>query len=119
MIAALLVAGTAVANDWQKLGKKNLVFGDAEESTTVKANGEAAAIAFRISGDWVRLTKVTLNFSDGSNQVVEELERVRPGMTSGPIAIDGGPKAISSIDLTYKAASTGGRGRATIAFLGQ
>ena len=119
VIAALLVAGTAVANDWQKLGKKNVVFGDAEETTTVKANGEAANVNFKISGDWVRLTKVTFNFSDGAKETLEEPENVRPGLTSQPITIDGGRKTIESIDLTYRSAGASGRGRATVAFHGQ
>jgi hypothetical protein len=119
VIAALLIAGTAVANDWQKLGKKNLAFGDAEETTTVKASGEASNVTFRLSGDWMRLTEVTFNFSDGSKQTLDEPENVRPGLTSQPITINGGPKTIDSIDLTYRAAGTGGRGRATVAFHGQ
>jgi hypothetical protein len=119
VIAALLVAGTAVASDWQKLGKKNLAFGDAEETTTVKASGEASNITFRISGDWVRLTGVTFNFSDGSKQMVEEPENIRPGLTSQPIAIDGGPKSVESIDITFQAAASSGRGRATVIFRGQ
>jgi hypothetical protein len=118
VIAALLVAGTAVANDWQKLGKKTLVFGEAEETTTMKTSGEAASVTFKITGDWARLTQVTFNFSDGSKQVVEEPEIVRPGLTSQPITIDGGPKTIDSIDLTYSSAGAN-RGRASVAFQGQ
>jgi hypothetical protein len=86
---------------------------------TIDAKGEAASVAFKISGDWVRFTEVTLNFSDGSKQTLEDPEKVRPGMTSEPIAIDGGPKTLSSIDFMYKAASSANQGRATVIFLGQ
>ena len=85
---------------------------------TIDAKGEAASFAFKISGDWVRFTEVTLNFSDGSKQTVEDPEKVRPGMTSDAIAIDGGPKTLSSIDFMYTAASAN-QGRATVVFLGQ
>jgi hypothetical protein len=56
---------------------------------------------------------------DGSNQTIEDLENVKPGLTSGAVAVDGGPKTITSIDFMYKAASSTGQGRATVTALGQ
>ena len=120
VIAALLVAGGAVAGDWQKLGKKTIAFDSSEKTASIKAKGDAVnEVAFKFGGDWVSLTKVTLNFDDGSNQIIEDLEKVRPGLTSAGVAIDGGPKTISSIDLSFKSASASGQGRATITALGQ
>ena len=120
VITALLVAGAAVAVDWQKLGKKTVAFGNVEKSTSIDTKGEAVSqVAFKFAGDWVRLTQATLNFSDGSSQIIEDLENVRPGLTSGPIAIDGGPKAVSSMDISFQSASSAGQGRATITLLGQ
>ena len=120
IVVAIMVAGTAVAGDWQKLGKKTVVFGNTEDSASVSAKGDAVSqIAFKISGDWVRLNQVTLNFSDGSTQMIDDMESVRPGLTSEAIAIDGGPKTITSFDFSYQAASSSRQGRATVTALGQ
>lgn len=120
VVAAMLMAGAAGASDWQKLGKKTVVFGNAEETASITAKGDAVnQIAFKISGDWVRLNQVTLNFADGTTQVIEDIEKVKPGLTSAGIAIDGGPKTISSIDFLYQAASSAKQGRGTVIVLGQ
>jgi hypothetical protein len=120
VVAAMLVAGAAGAGDWQKLGKKTVVFGNTEDSATIAAKGDAVnQIAFKISGDWVRLNQITLNFADGSTQKIDELEKVRPGLTSAGIAIDDGPKTITSIDFSFQAASSAQQGRGTVIALGQ
>jgi len=120
VIAAMLVAGAAVAGDWQKLGKKTVVFGNAEDTASIAAKGDAVSqFAFKISGDWVCLNQVTLNFADGSTQTINDLEKVKPGLTSAGIAIDGGPKTITSIDFSFQAASSSRQGRATVIALGQ
>ena len=120
VIGAMLLAGAAGASDWQKLGKKTVVFGNSEETASIAAKGEAVSqIAFKISGEWVRLNQVTLNFADGTSQTINEIEKVKPGMTSAGIAVDGGPKTISSIDFSYQAASSASQGRGTVIVLGQ
>ena len=120
VIGAMLVAGAAVAGDWQKLGKKTVVFGNTEETASISAKGNAVSqIAFKISGDWVRLNQVTLNFDDGSSQTINEIERVKPGLIGEAIAVDGGPKTITSIDFSFQAASSAGQGRGTVILLGQ
>lgn len=120
IVVAIMVAGTAAAGDWQKLGKKAVVFGNTEESASVSAKGDAVSqIAFKISGDWLRLNQVTLNFSDGSTQMIDDMESVRPGLTSDAIEIDGGPKTITSFEFSYQAASSSRQGRATVTALGQ
>ena len=99
VIGAMLMAGAAGASDWQKLGKKTVVFGNTEETASITAKGDAVSqIAFKISGEWVRLNQATLNFADGTSQTIDEIEKVKPGMMSAGIAVDGGPKTISSIE---------------------
>jgi hypothetical protein len=120
VIAAMLVASAAVADDWQKLGKKTVIFGNTEDTASIAAKGDAVSqVAFKISGDWVRLNQVTLNFSDGSTQMIDDMESVKPGLTSDGIAIDGGAKTITSIDFSFQAASSSRQGRATVIALGQ
>jgi len=120
VIAAMLVAGAATAGDWQKLGKKTVSFNGKEKAVSITAKGEPVSqVAFKFGGDWMQLTHVTLNFDDGSSQAIEDLEDVRPGMTSESYAIEGGPKKVASIDLSYRSASSGGQGRGTVTVLGQ
>jgi len=120
VITAMLIAGAATAGDWQKLGRKTVSFNGKEKAVSISAKGESVSqVAFKLGGDWMHLNHVTLNFDDGSSQAIEDLENVRPGMTSEGIAIEGGPKNITSIDISYSAASVGGQGRGTITALGQ
>jgi hypothetical protein len=120
VIAAMLVAGTAAAGDWQKLGRKTVSFNGKEQAVSITAKGEPVSqVAFKFGGDWMHLTQVTINFDDGSSQAIEDLEDVRPGMTSEGYAIEGGPKKISSIDISYRAARSGAQGRGTVTALGQ
>jgi len=120
VIAVLLVAGSAVASDWQKLGKKTVVFGNSEDTSSFSTKGAAVSqVAFKISGDWLRLTEVTLNFDDGSSQTIENLKSVRPEIVSDGNVIDGGPKTLTSIDFSFQAGSSSKQGRATVIALGQ
>ena len=82
-------------------------------------NAEVSEVKFKVSGDWTRFVDVTLNFADGSSQDVEADVSVQPGSSSDAIKIDGGPKALASIDVSCKAASSSRTGRATIKVVGQ
>ena len=120
VIGLMLIAGAASAGDWQKVGKETVIFGNTEETATVTAKDNSVSqFAFKISGDWVGLQQVTLNFADGSKQTIEDIPNVRPGLTSDAFSITDGPKKISSIDFSYKAVSSANLGRATVIFLGQ
>ena len=120
VIAAMLAAGAATAGDWQKLGKKTVSFNGKEKAVSITAKGEAVSqVAFKLGGDWMHLTHVTLNFDDGSSQAIEDLENIRPGTKSESYAIEGGSKKIASIDISYRSAITGGQGRGTVTALGQ
>ncbi len=120
VIGVMLIAGAALAGDWQKVGKETVIFGNTEETATITAKENSVGqVAFKISGDWVGLNQVTFNFADGSKQTIEDIPKVRPGLTSDAFLITGGPKTISSIDFSYRAVSSSSLGRATVIFLGQ
>lgn len=120
VIAAMLVAGAAMAGDWQKLGRKTVAFNGKDKAVSIPAKGEAVSqVAFKLGGDWMQLTQVTLNFNDGTSQAIENVGDIRPGMTSEGFAIDGGPKNVTSIDVSFRAATAGAQGRASITALGQ
>jgi len=120
VIAAMLVAGAATAGDWQKLGKKTVSFNGKEKAVSITAKGEPVTqVAFKLGGDWMHLTHVTLNFDDGSSQAIEDLEDIRPGTKSESYAIEGGSKKVASIDISYRSAIAAGQGRGTVTVLGQ
>jgi hypothetical protein len=120
VVTAMLMAGAAGASDWQKLCRKSVSFNGKEKAVSITAKGEPVSqVAFKLGGDWMHLTHVKLNFDDGSSQEIEEMEDVRPGTTSESIAIEGGPKKVASIDISYRSAFAGGQGRGTVTALGQ
>ena len=120
----VLVAGGsafATAGDWQKLGSKSVSYsksGPQNFSIDTK-NAEVSQVKFKVSGDWTRFVDVTLNFADGSSQALESSLDVEPGSSSDAIEIDGGPKALASVDISCKAASSSRSGRSTIKVVGQ
>lgn len=120
VIGAMLVTGAVSAGDWNKIGEKTVVFGNTDQSASVSTKEDSVSqFAFKISGEWVGLNEITLNFSDGSKQAIEDIPKVKPGFTSPAFSVNDGPKAISSIDFSYRAVSSASRGRATVTFLGQ
>jgi hypothetical protein len=75
-------------------------------------------VKLKVNGTWVRFTNLTLSFSDGTSQVIADRIDVEPGLTSEAIAIDGGPKTLTSVEITCESAASARGGRATIALLG-
>ena len=82
-------------------------------------NAEVSEIKFKVAGDWTRFLEVKLNFADGTSQALNSDIDVEPGNSSEAFTIDGGPKALASIDVSCKAASASRTGRATIKVVGQ
>lgn len=117
--AVIAVASLAGADDWQKLGSKAFAFKDEPITLTMKAkDASVGEIKLKVNGTWVRVTQLTLSFSDGTTQTLEQAIDVEPGLTSAAIAVDGGPKQVASIELTCESAATARGGRGTIAVLG-
>ena len=122
-VVALVAGGSAfaTAGDWQKLGSKAVAYSkDGPQNFSIDThNAEVSGIKFKVAGDWTRFVEVTLNFADGSSQALESGVDVEPGSSSEAITIDSGPKALASIDVSCKAASSSRMGRATIKVVGQ
>ena len=122
-IVALIAGGSAfaTAGDWQKLGSKAVAYnksGPQEISIDTK-DAEVSEIKFKVAGDWTRFVEITLNFADGTTQDLEGGIDVEPGSSSDVIKIDGGPKALASVDVSCKAANPSRTGRANIKVVGQ
>ena len=124
LTVVVLVAGGsafATAGDWQKLGSKAVSYSkDGPQNFSIDTkNTEVSEIKFKVAGDWTRFLSVQLNFADGSSQALEGGVDVEPGSSSDAIKIDGGPKALASVDVSCKAASSSRTGRSTIKVVGQ
>ena len=119
MVALIAASSLVSAGDWQKLGSKAVAFKDKPVDITLTTkDATVGEIKLKVAGTWVRFSAVRINFSDGTSQMIERQIDVEPGLTSEAIAIDSGPKAIATIDLTCSTASSARGGRATIAVLG-
>lgn len=122
-VVALVAGGSAFASagDWQKLGSKAVAYSkDGPQNFSIDTNNaEVSEIKFKVAGDRTRFVEVKLNFADCSSQALESGVDVEPVSSSEAIKIDGGPKALASIDISCKAASASRTGRATIKVVGQ
>ena len=121
-LVMMVAAGAAFAGDgWQKIGSKTTVFKNNPEPVKIKKSDlPVNEIMFKVTGTTVEFTGVKLGFADGSSQETELEQNVRPGMSSDPIAIDGGPKAISSLEFMYAVTpNKGTTGRSVVTVVGK
>jgi hypothetical protein len=119
VVVVVAAASLASADDWRKLGSKAIALKDEPVTVTVKAkDAQVEQISLKVSGSWVRVTRFSLNFSDGSSQVVETEMDVKPGSPSDPIAVEAGAKQLASVDITYEGTMSDRGGRATVVVLG-
>ena len=121
-IMVLVAVGSAFAADgWQKLGNKTTVFKNSSEIIKIKkSDAKVNEIMFKVSGNSVEFTGAKLSLADGSSQDVALDQMVRPGLTTDVIAIDGGPKAITQIEVMIAASvGTGSGSRSVITVVGK
>jgi hypothetical protein len=121
-VVMVVAAGSAFAGDgWQKLGNKSTVFKNGGEDIKIKKSDiPVGEIMFKVTGSTVEFTGVSLGFADGSSQEIEFEQDVEPGHSSDPIAIDDGPKAITSLHAAFKTADgKGSTSRAVITVVGK
>ncbi len=115
----MLAMATAYASEWSKLGQNVFLFTAKQDVIKVKSSDAVSKIRFEDNGTPIRLMKATITFADGSTQNVDfNNEYVRPGLSTQEIAIDGGPKALQSVEMTYASGTTSSSGRATIKLYG-
>ena len=121
-IVVLVAGGSAfaAAGNWQKLGSKAVAYNNSgpQNISIDTKNAEVSEIKFKVAGDWTRFLEIKLNFADGSSQEVEGGVDVEPGSSSDVIKIEDGPKALASVDISCKAASSSRAGRSTIKIVG-
>ena len=119
VVVGMLAMTTAYASEWTKLGDNVFLFTANTDVIKVKSDEAVNKVRFEDNGNAIRLKEATITFQDGSTQKVDfNNEYVRPGMSSQEIAIDGGPKALKSVELSYASGTTSTRGRATLKLFG-
>lgn len=115
-----LAAGsmTVSAQDWVKLGEKDVDFKIDKDSIGTDHKGRVKEIHLRVMNAPVKFKKVVINYSDGKMQELEYLEDVQVGTYSRSITIEGDGSSIKSIDLWYETDSLGGK-KAKVAVYGK
>ena len=115
---AVMVAGTAQAAKWKRIGTGPALLTETQVEIPVKkANVTCCEIKFKVAKGWVNLKTATVFFADGTSQEITLDEDVRPGFTSEVVKIDDKTKSIVKVELQYEA-KTNSNGRAVISVLG-
>ena len=121
-VVMMVAAGSAFAADgWQKLGSKTTVFKNNPEPIKIKnSDTPVSEIMFKVTGSTVKFTGAKVGFADGSSQDVAFDQNVRPGTNSVPLAIEGGPKAITELEFMYEVTpNKGTNGRSVVTVVGK
>ncbi len=95
---------TAVAKDWEKIGKEKLDKKEGQSSFRVGAGeGRYRFIKFKAEGGDVDLKEVKIEFTLGDDQKIEYLAKLRDGKETRPINVGLALKsAIRRITVKYK-----------------
>lgn len=110
LVAALAAGALSVsAQDWVKLGEKDVDFKIDKDSIDADHKGRIREIHLRVMNAPVKFKRVVINYKDGKTQELEYLEDVQIGTHSRSITIEGDGTAIKRIDLWYETDSLGGK----------
>ena len=104
ILVLFFVAGAATvsAQDWQKLGEKDVNFGLDHDTISATGKGKIREIHMAVKYSPIKLRRVVINYKDGTKQDLEYLEDLDVGKESRAITIDGDGHVIHSIDLWYE-----------------
>jgi len=102
-------ATTASAQDWRKLGQKDVNFGIDHDTINASGKGHIREITMQVKYAPVKLRRVVINYKDGTHQDVEYLEDLMVGKNSRTITIEGDGHVINRIDLWYETAAMAGK----------
>lgn len=109
LLLLLLSAGAASAQDWRKLGQKDVDFHIDHDRIIARDKGGIREIHMSVTKAPVRFQRVVINYRNGEKQEVEFLEDVKLGGETRSITIEGSGRKIDSIDLWYETNSMGGK----------
>jgi len=101
-------ATAASAQNWRKLGQKDVNFSLDHDTINASGKGHIREIHMSVKYAPVKLRRVVINFKDGTRQEVEYLEDLTIGKDSRSITIQTG-HVINTIDLWYETTEMAGK----------
>ena len=102
-------ATAAFAQEWKKLGQKDVDFNVDHDRIIAREKGGIREIHMSVKNAPVKFTRVVINYRNGEKQEVEFLENVQLGGDTRAITIEGTGRTIDSVDLWYETDSLGGK----------
>ena len=102
-------ATAASAQEWKKLGQKDVDFKIDHDRIIARDKGGIREIHMSVRNAPVKFTKVVINYQNGEKQDVEFLENVQLGGETRAITVEGTGRKIDSVDLWYETDSLGGK----------
>lgn len=120
MVIAAVTTAQAQRRNWTVIGER--VVSDRADHDRVLLDGRETfrALRFEVSGHPLDFHRVVIHFRNGEDQKVELRQTIRAGGFSRDIDLDGGGRAIRSIDFWYDAKEYAkGSGRASVRTFGQ
>jgi hypothetical protein len=107
----MMFAGAAAvsAQDWKKLGQKDVDFHIDHDRIIARDKGGIREIHMSVTKAPVKFQRVVINYRNGEKQEVEFLEDLQMGGQSRSITIEGSGRKIDSIDLWYETNSLRGK----------
>ena len=111
LLLLMISAGAAAASaqDWKKLGQKDVDFHIDHDRIIARDKGGIREIHMSVTKAPVKFQRVVINYRNGEKQEVEFLEDLQMGRDSRSITIEGSGRKIDSIDLWYETNSLGGK----------
>jgi len=111
VVVLFVVAGasTVLAQDWQKLGEKNVGFNIDHDRINAQHKGRIREIHLAVRNAPVKFKRVVLNYMDGERKELEYLEDVQVGQESRSITIEGDGHVIKSVDFWFETDSLRGK----------
>ncbi len=111
LFAIILAAGAtmATAQEWRKLGEKDVNFSVDHDTIVASDKGGIREVHMSVKYAPVKFQRVVINYKDGMKQELEYLEDVQVGTFSSSINIEGDGHIIKSIDFWYETDSLGGK----------
>jgi len=104
-----LGVSAASAQDWVKLGEKDVDFKIDHDTIVANDKGHIREIHLTVSKAPIKFRKVVINYKDGQKQELEFLEDVQMDKDSRSITIEGDGHVIKTVDLWYETDSLGGK----------
>jgi hypothetical protein len=104
-----LGAATASAQEWRKLGQKDVNFTIDHDTINASGKGKIREIHMSVKYSPIKLKRVVINYKDGTKQDLEYLEDLQVGKESRDITIEGDGHVINRIDLWYETDAMSGK----------